>query len=272
MNFYEYIQDNIKDKHLTDIEILRYIYLSFCQFFSFDARWNYTYLWDDDKLHYKLENKKVNLSNIDDFRTLCKPSTKYIVAPLVKEFTSLNTKVIDACGHFYLRVYNKDKTIDLDPIKADLTNMKINIRPKNFLLHGVGEKERLYFQEELDNSLDFSFKNIDDVILEQSKYTTKENLEHLVNLINTSSFKYYQDASDIMRMYARFNKVSYETYINKDYEFHKFIIDYPDNVLYEILKIDNYYKAVSIDSRRIDDVKYDKLYRSRSYKKNNHII
>ena len=51
MNLIKTLDDELSQMHLTDFEKARYIYLRCCEIFSFDARWYFTDLLDDEKTH-----------------------------------------------------------------------------------------------------------------------------------------------------------------------------------------------------------------------------
>lgn len=263
MNFLEMIQNNLKGKNLTDLEILRYIYLMDCQFFSFDERWDYAALFDDYEFKRELELKEINLENVTDSRVLCRSNSIFITKYLTQQFTSLNCYVILSFGHYYLRVMHNGNAIDLDPTKTDFTRMKIKLRPDSFLLHDKTDDEKKQILKELDDSLGYGFLTKKELVGDVKKQSVSENLHRFADLINKSNFVNYYDASSVMTMFTIFDKVSYDTYLNKDYEFHKLILDYPDGVFYEILKVGDYYKAVPIDKDRIEEVTHNPSYKNR---------
>ena len=265
MNVLEYVQNELKGKHLTDLEKLRYIYLVDCQLFSFDARWYYFSLWQDFNLCEELIKKEIDLTNVNDFRVICISNSKSVLKSLVDEFTSINSYVVYSGGHYFLRTTGDFGTIDLDPTNSDFATSKIGLRPKSFLLNdsSLNDNDRFNFQKELDDSLGKSFKTKLEVIGKHQRRTASENLKVVADLINEHNLKYYSDAATLFRKYADNEKINYATYASKDYDFHKLALYYPDNSLYELSKIDECYKVNIIDRARIRDIKTNPTFKTR---------
>jgi len=49
MDLLKIINDELAKLHLTEFEKVRYIYLRTCELFSFDARYNFTGLFEDNE-------------------------------------------------------------------------------------------------------------------------------------------------------------------------------------------------------------------------------
>lgn len=265
MNILELVHNELKDKHLTDLEKLRYIYLVDCQLFSFDARWYYFTLWGDASLYAELIEKEIDLTSVTDFRVICKSNSKSVLKRLTDEFTNISSYVVSADGHYYLRTTGNFGIVDLDPTNSDFARAKIGLRPTSFLLNDftLTDEDRFNFQKEIDDSLGKQFKTKLEVIGKNSERTASENLKVIADLINKSRLKYYSDASTLFRKYADNEKINYTTYVSKDYEFHKLALYYPDSVLFELLKIDDYYKVDAIDRSRIRDISTDSSLKTR---------
>ena len=271
MNFLEMLHNQLKDKHLTDEEKLRLIYLADCQFFSFDSRWFYSSLFNDMKTRDEMFFRKIDLKNVSDYKIICYPNAAEILKVAGQEFTNLQYEVLNCFGHYKLRANGSFGKITLDPVHSDFTRMKIGFRPTNYKLNEdkTVPEERIKYQKEIDQSLGINFKSSKEVFGPE-RNTIIDNLNAIVQVINSSHLKYYSDAATILRLYGLYDKVrlsilfegtSYATYVNKDYDFHRFIYNESENIFFEICKIGDEYKLNQVDKARVRSIASNEEYR-----------
>lgn len=147
MDLQAIIYNSLKDKDYDNFTKIRWIYLYFCQLFSYDMR----YIYARPSMKEELYFKKVSLDKVEDFEIIC-----YTLALLLKEalnlfgFESEIVKEIDKLiSHVYVVVSCDNYLIKLDPTKRhDVTRVKMNINTKDFSLESADPS----FNDKLNNS------------------------------------------------------------------------------------------------------------------------
>lgn len=210
MDLQTIIYNSLKDKDYDDFTKIRWIYLYFCQLFSYDMR----YIYARSSMKEELYFKKVSLDKVDDFEVIC-----YALALLLKEALNLfgyeaeivkeNEKVI---SHVYVIVKCDNYIIKLDPTKRhDVTRVKMNINTKDFSLESGNPSfgDRLNDSDKLlANEFDLQSGHIKEKVnkrLEEINMLTIEqglskpeiffkNLEAMYEMINEAeNLKRYDD-------------------------------------------------------------------------------
>ena len=64
MNVIETVNEELKGRHLTDLEKLRLIYIRNCKLFSFDYRWFYTDILKDKKTKRQIEDRVIRFHQV----------------------------------------------------------------------------------------------------------------------------------------------------------------------------------------------------------------
>lgn len=147
MDLQAIIYNSLKDKDYDNFTKIRWIYLYFCQLFSYDMR----YIYARPSMKEELYFKKVSLDKVEDFEIIC-----YTLALLLKEalnlfgFESEIVKETDKLiSHVYVVVSCDNYLIKLDPTKRhDVTRVKMNINTKDFSLESADPS----FNDKLNNS------------------------------------------------------------------------------------------------------------------------
>ena len=134
MNLVEILAEELKDKHLTDFERIRYIYIRCCEIFSFDHRWNY-YTYYDEGMIKRIENKRFDIRNIDSTLVVCHSFTFSILISLVREFTHSRIR-LNKGAHSFAELYEGNSKWILDATQGDFPRVKMHLKPNGMFLDG----------------------------------------------------------------------------------------------------------------------------------------
>lgn len=177
MNVLELLDNELKDKHFNDFEKVRYIYLRTCQFFYFDGRYHFAKNTDIELLK-EICNKKLDVTNINDFSVTCHSYSEYILFTLIRELTGANVSLKKGSHSFVVYEEKPGITWNMDATYGDLSRVKIDIRTKGFVNSSIWYKKRL---EEVDKVLGYNHKSKNDFL----KYLDLNTFECLMNSINS---------------------------------------------------------------------------------------
>ncbi|MBO4601327.1 MAG: hypothetical protein J5634_03760 [Bacilli bacterium] len=260
MNLISMLDEELKNKHLSKNETLRYIYLRVCEIFSFDPRWFYTVVWSNHDLLKSINEKVLDVENIDDTKVICHNVSRYILKPLIEEFTGFDCEPISNYDHTHLIVKTNKGSRDLDPVFGDFSRVKVNIETKDY--EGISRHEL----QLIDKSLGYNLKNENNLISTYEKLEPVENLMKFQRLLNKEKLDCYSDIRYLFTTLARIDKMFYETYLNKEYDFKKLIRVFGINKYYIIEKDSNYYKLRESNKKEFDIYERNDIYRSRFIK------
>lgn len=246
MNLYQLLREELKDLDLTEFEKLRYIYIRCCQIFSFDSRWFYANFSQDKELKKKIQDKKLDLYNINDPRVVCHSISREVFYKIIPEFTKYHVKLVDGLHSYVIASDDKDEWI-LDATPDDLARVKLGIET-------VGFNCRKRFSELNTNSADLKLGFIlKDEEYFNSKLTIKDinkRMEKLNLLLQKSACKnYYSDARYFYKTYTLISWQSFDTYVdfnNDDAYFHLLAHYSQDNKFYDMSKPNKTYEIKEI--------------------------
>lgn len=259
MDLLETLQEELKNKHLSDDEKIRYIYLRNCQTFSFDTRWHYTALWNDLSLKLQLKRRTFNVHNIDDSLVICHSDAKSILKPLVQELTSYDCKIDGSLSHSRAVAVKGLRKIILDAAYGDLARVKYGIETYHYCDNSDNDTT------ELDKELGFNLIP-EKIYVDELDYGDPITiLSEIKYILNTYKFKNFSDALYIFDSLTPILSIYSETFVDKNYNFHKFICLNKLKRYYELSFNGEYYSLNEILYDRYDQVKCDVRYRSHKY-------
>lgn len=176
MNSKDDVLSFLEDSGFDDFTIIRYIYLYVCNLFTYDIRFHYA----DYDLKTKIYNKKVDITNIEDYEIVCY-TCAHVLVDLLALFGIEAEIVRDSdyeFQHAYVIVRHKGKVLKLDPTKKhDTTRVKM-------------QSPTLDFQTLIDDSIFYDqLMEADSQIYEKRQnkndYDVLYNSETINQLINT---------------------------------------------------------------------------------------
>ena len=259
MNLIEKLDDELSGIHLDDFEKARYIYLRCCEIFSFDYRWFFTDLFNDDKLHRKIINKEFDLENIDDELVICHSFSKYILKPLIENLTNLDCRLIKNVTHSFVEVNYYGQDWKLDATMGDLARVKLDLPTKGFT-SGIDDYDLEV--DEIDLNLGFCSRTIDDYSRESLGNSFTDSIENIGRILKNSKAKYhFSDALFLYDMLVNAYSEDNNTYADRNYNFHRLIDVYHEDSFFDLSKYDDEYCL-----KRIRYDEYKQLTKSLIYK------
>ena len=263
MNLLKMLDDELKDKHINDLEKARYIYMRCCEIFHFDSRYWYTDVFDDIELHNEILNKKFDIENIDDEAVICFSYATHILKALIDRLTNLHCSVVPEGSHAYVLLDYKCNEWKLDATLGDLSRVKLELPTQGFVCKKTSLTKEL---DDIDLSLGFN-KKTDDYytnLITGNNFT--ENIISIGEILSNTKAKYhYDDAwfffTEVLGGYHYSSDNN--TYLNDKYEFHRLIDTIGEYSFFDLSKRDG---VCSI--KRITRNEYETLAKTLSKKKN----
>lgn len=256
MDLLETLNSELSNKRLTDLEKIRYIYLRCCQFFSFDSRWYYNYLWNHYKLNKDIEKRKIDLHNINDFRVICFSISHQVLKPLIEELTFTSPYVSDNGSHASVYVKCNNNLLNLDPVYGDFTKVKVGAKTLDFT--GLSPD---YDLSEIDRELGFDLEDITKLSNIDEYADPEDTLQKLAFFINKNNFTQYDDPSYLIRKFGPEDYTFNKTFVSKKYDFHKFIELIGTDIIYELYKDKDFYKMDLTSHEKLDKISRNVRYR-----------
>ena len=225
MNLIEQLSKELEILHLNEFEKVIYIYLRCCEIFSFDSRWYYADVYDEEeKLREKLLTRTFNVENIDSKEeVLCKSFSIHILKPLIEYFTNLPCEIGTQGTHVYVVVEYKGVKWKLDATLCDLQRVKLEIPTTGFT---SGRPRDAMVISEIDSDLGYCQKTMEEYRSLIHGENNTECVKEIAEILENSKAKYhYSDAvylyDDVLggRNYSENNK----TYLDRYYNFHKLV-------------------------------------------------
>ena len=253
------IGDEVSHRHLSNAEIIRFIYDYCCNYFSFDVRWFYANNFADNELTKQIRNQKYDLENITTDLVICHTMIREIIKPLVEYFTSGNvvTKVGGGSSHADLQVYDKSDFYCLDPTLEDLQRVKLGIMPTNYSSYNSISELR-----EMDKSFGFNLGTDDDIKakifdgMDMDDYV--ENMSYILS--KTPANKHFVDAYYMIKEYFYFHPSRTSTFVSPDYDIHKLFFDDKTKKIYELSKEYGVYDIKETSPQREQEIQSEKKY------------
>ena len=259
MNILELLDEELKGKHLTELEKARYIYLRYCDLFSFDYRWFIAEAFKDNNMKKEILNKKIDLENVKDNRVICHNGTP-LLKYMIDLYTSLLTNIVSNTEHSSLQVTEENGRVwDLDPTFGDMPKLKLGISPIGM---SSGYKGHTEYLNEIDSSLGYSFIEKDDYRNRIKGKLYSEKIKSIGNILDTSKVKYhYSDTNYYLRMMTNKFIIDPVTHFDKDYNFHFLMEFIEDDTFFDVKKEYNEYKI-----KQINENEYEELVKTLRYK------
>ncbi|MEE3342571.1 MAG: hypothetical protein VZS44_00590 [Bacilli bacterium] len=215
MNMLKEVIEYLDQSNFNDFTKIRWIYLYVCEKFSYDMR--YPYATND--LKEEILNKKVDLTNVEDFEHIC-----YAYAHILTDLLTIygfNCEIVKEVenrklSHVYVIVRYKDKVLKLDPTKKhDTTRVKMRNGTLDFqtliddptFLDELKEADNIikekYHNKEIDDDK-YNYEEIMKIISSLEDNFSKNNtpqserffkkLEIIFKIVNSkTNFKKYDD-------------------------------------------------------------------------------
>jgi len=171
----------LENSNFDDFTIIRYIYIYVCKKFSYDTRFYFA----SDSLKEEIYNKRIDISNVEDFEIVCY-SFAHILVDLLSLFNIYAEIVFDSGSgyrHSYVIVKHQGKVLKLDPTKRhDISRVKMHNGTLDFtsLIN-----DPIFFEQLKDADKQIAEKTNEDI--DFTVYYNKETLISLYNAINKSA-------------------------------------------------------------------------------------
>jgi len=262
MNIIKDVGDELSvHHHLTDVEIIRFIYLYCCNNFYFDKRWVYCIDFCEDYLKEDLRKKHLNLENItyQDRFIICHTFIREIMKPLIDYYTSskCETKIKGGIIHSELCVSTSDDFMVLNPTPHDLQKVKYNLPPQDFDTKELSQSEMRLIDEKLGYKFD-SYDSIREQIF--SGDDAVDFIHNASYIISKKSNLHCIDSFYIIREFLKLYSINRYDFVSHDYDVHRLLHETKQDVWFDLCKIDGSYKLIETDK----DV-YDKFIVSDNY-------
>lgn len=227
MNVLDLINSELKDRHLSDFEKVRYIYLRTCELFCFDARYYFKEYIRRRKIS-KITNREIDLKDVDDFRIICHTYSEHVLEKIINEFTNMDAKLMSG-GHSYVILKDNDgRTWNLDATLEDLSRVKIGTKTTGFICvsdkyHlddidkylGYELKDRSFFLYNIDiSSFDKVVEDINMFISKNEKLNNFSDVSFFVRWLLNGFFCLFGDCTGMDNKYNFYRFICNET--NKD--------------------------------------------------------
>ena len=254
MNLVELLSQELKDKHFTEFEKVRYIYIRCCQIFSFDTKWHYLSLFKDKDLKNKLANKRFDIENIDEYLVVCHTFSKYILKPLIEELTNLKVDLEEG-EHTILTLSYGPHIWELDATLGDLTRVKAKLKTNGFT--GDFPNSDIVV-DDIDKTIGYIRHNKDYFINRINGNNDTERTESIGRLLASSDCKYHYADASFYYSFLAFAVVPSQhdlTYIGDDYKFNKLIKLENDDTYFNLYRKKTVYSLNQIDKEEYNTLK-----------------
>ena len=254
MNLFDKLNSEMSLKHLTEFEKVRYIYLRTCEIFSFDSKWHFADLFDDYELLNFIAGRKFDVRDIDDTLVVCYSYSRYILQTLIREFTSIDTR-LQLGKHCYVKASINDVNVNLDATMGDLAAVKVGIQTMGFDTPEMNYKELL---KDIDTELGYTYLDRKKILKTFEGLSSNEKMNKINELLKESKSKYhYSDAHFFLVWLISSLNIRGETYVNMDYQFHHLINLPLEETYFDMRKEDEEYSI-----KKIEKDEYQELVRT----------
>ncbi|MBR2603641.1 MAG: hypothetical protein IKE10_01255 [Bacilli bacterium] len=266
MDLINTLDNELKEKHLSDLEKMRYIYLRFCELFHFDSKWSAADIIEDKKLEDSIFYRKIDLENIDDFSIICRSGAYEVISPLIRELTNLHTNIISLGNHFYTEVTDDyNNRWKLDPMYGDMPRVKLGILPTGMYYvkkRGVRLEEYDFDFRYMDPDLGYRFikrSEYETKIMSPSQYGAAKEVGELLD--TTKVNKHFTDASYFIHIFPQLMSIPFEDIVDKDLVFHRIVNIEDECIQFELTKEKGLYTFKKITPERYEEVAKRLVYR-----------
>lgn len=249
------LNDELKDRHLTDVEKIRYIYRRCCEIFYFDSRWAFSDLWNDG-LKNRIVNRKIDLENVNDYGVICHSMIREVLKPLIEELVGLDCYIEGTTGHSFLEVEDSEEFLwSLDPSYGDMSRIKMDLPPTG-MTGGYNDQRELL---RMDEEMGFVNRTMSEYTQIISDLPRREKFRMIGFLLCDIKSKYnYSDANYFLTKMMTFCFAEAATYSDRDYHFHKLVSlsddESNDKLYYDLSKYTNTYVITEINEEKYDSL------------------
>ena len=243
MNLLEILDNELKDKHYNTLEKVRYIYLRTCEIFSYDECYYISRNLKDKELHSLIENKKFDVTDINEFQMICFSYAKYILDVLIKELTNADSKVMASPWHAYVVAQINNLEYTLDACIKDFSKVKMNLKTDGFYVGFSNNKKFNKELAEIDNYLGFNLVYESELIddLKKKNETLLDVFKNINELLKISKCnRYFFDAYNFVNILKN-KRVDEGMYTDNNYRSYQLYRLLEDNIYFALDKTSGMY-------------------------------
>lgn len=142
MDVLELLSGELKDKHWTLEEKVRYVYLRICEIFIFDYRYRLAPLLPNkNEIIEAIGNQKIDLRNLTDRRLVCPTYTESVINVILNELFSLVCNKERSGDHVYPTCLINNQKITLDATIMDLLRVKMKLTTNGYEPVGLSDED-----------------------------------------------------------------------------------------------------------------------------------
>lgn len=252
MNVLDTLDKELKDRELTRLQKLRYLYIRCCQLFYYDTRYAFRNCFDDE-VEKEILNKKIDLCDVEDFNVICHSFANQVLFNVIKELTDLNPVYVgEGRTHSLILIDGLlGEQWRLDGTISDLSRTKMNLYPTG-MTGNISNSVSKSFKK-IDSKLGFSFIDDQDYVNMASEATALETFDTIKQLLSSNpavNIGYSESNYFINKCTA--HKYTRNSYSDSEYNFHKLIK--AGKLFYDLRK-----KGESYSLEQIDIDEYNEL-------------
>ena len=202
MNLLEMINEEVKDKHFTKEELMRYIYIRTCEIFSFDSRYYYMELFPEVNIE-DIINYVPKITNIKRREIVCKSYSRFILKRLLIDIANIEADSKNGIEHTYVVAKLNNEEYELDATMFDLARVKMGLVPT-----GYNKKTNISDKIKNEEYLKEIDKEIGYIETDYKKYN--DELKDLNDkILKNYKIKYsdiYRKVADLLEKYPKSTK------------------------------------------------------------------
>ena len=243
MNLLELLHDELKGKHYTEFEKVRYVYLRLCQIFSFDSKWRFAKIFNDVELLEKLQYKNFDIENIEEYLVVCHSFSRSILKPILEELTNLEF-MLEESEHTSVKLQYGPNKWDLDATLGDFARVKAGLKTNGFdCINKYSDK----IVDEIDKELGYIRYDRDYYINQIVGDNSTEKILSIGRMLSKSDCKYhYSDASFYYSVFKRICDQFDLAYANEDYNIYKLIKVISESTYFKMYRKNDVYEIKQI--------------------------
>ena len=196
MNLLEQINSELKNKHFSDFECVRYIYLRVCEIFSFNSKYFFHKFLSKDEWD-NIVNGTIDIKNLNTNLAVCHTISRDVLLKLIRELTSANVRFYESL-HSYLIYEEKPGHLwMLDAANGDFSRVKLNLKTSGFYNMYKSNSEKIVTA---DMNIGYNYTLKQDYLNKIDLSSDKTIFSSINNLLSNSKCKYtYSDSIYFIR-------------------------------------------------------------------------
>ena len=252
MNVLDTLDKELKDRELTRLQKLRYLYIRCCQLFYYDTRYAFRNCFDDE-VEKEILNKKIDLCDVEDFNVICHSFANQVLFNVIKELTDLNPVYVGKGRTHSLILIDGllGEQWRLDGTISDLSRTKMNLFPTG-MSGNISNSATTSFKK-IDSKLGFSFIDDQDYVNMSNGNSDEETFENIRELLDSNPLVNigYSESNYFVNKCTS-HRYSKNTFSDKDYNFHKLISI--GQLYYDLCKKGDSYLISQIDKKKYNEL------------------